>query len=150
VTNLLDGLKVPLYGDGLNIRDWLHVDDHCRGIQLVLQRGRAGEIYNIGGGVELSNRELTERLLDTCGRDWDSYVDYVEDRKGHDRRYSLNDDKIRRELGYAPHVEFIEGLAATVQWYRDNEAWWRPLKEKAQQEKAQQEKAQQEKATATQ
>jgi dTDP-glucose 4,6-dehydratase len=136
VTNLLDGLKVPLYGDGLNIRDWLHVDDHCRGIQLVLQRGRAGEIYNIGGGVELSNRELTERLLDTCGRDWDSYVDYVEDRKGHDRRYSLNDDKIRRELGYAPHVEFIEGLAATVQWYRDNEAWWRPLKEKAQQEKA--------------
>jgi dTDP-glucose 4,6-dehydratase len=131
VTNLLDGLKVPLYGDGLNVRDWLHVDDHCRGIQLVLQRGHAGEIYNIGGGVELTNRELTERLLETCGRDWDSAVDYVEDRKGHDRRYSLNDDKIRRELGYAPQVEFTEGLAATVQWYRDNEAWWRPLKEKA-------------------
>lgn len=130
VTNLLDGLKVPLYGDGLNVRDWLHVEDHCRGIQLVLQRGKAGEVYNIGGGVELTNRELTERLLEACGRDWDSHVDYVEDRKGHDRRYSLSDDKIRRELGYAPHVDFVEGLAATVQWYRDNESWWRPLKEK--------------------
>jgi len=130
VTNLLDGAKVPLYGDGLNVRDWLHVDDHCRGIQLVLQRGKPGEVYNIGGGVELTNHELTERLLDACGRDWYAFVDYVEDRKGHDRRYSLNDDKIRRELGYAPHVDFVEGLAATVQWYRDNEAWWRPLKEK--------------------
>src|SRR3954469_25891357 len=130
VTNLLDGLRVPLYGDGMNVRDWLHVDDHCRGIQLVLQRGKPGEVYNIGGGVELTNRELTERLLEAGGRDWDSYVDYVEDRKGHDRRYSLSDDKIRRELGYAPHVDFVEGLAATVQWYRDNESWWRPLKEK--------------------
>jgi len=130
VTNLLDGLKVPLYGDGLNVRDWLHVEDHCRGIQLVLQRGKPGEVYNIGGGVELTNRELTERLLDACGRDWDAHVDYVEDRKGHDRRYSLSDDKIRRELGYAPHVDFVEGLAATVQWYRENESWWRPLKEK--------------------
>src|SRR5256885_16251675 len=82
VTNLLDGLKVPLYGDGLNVRDWLHVEDHCRGIQLVLQRGKPGEVYNIGGGVELTNRELTERLLEACGRDWDSYVDYVEERKG--------------------------------------------------------------------
>ena len=131
VTNLLDGLKVPLYGDGLNIRDWLHVDDHCRGIQLVLERGRPGEVYNIGGGIELTNRELTEKLLEACGRDWDAFVDYVEDRKGHDRRYSLNDDKIRAELGYSPHVDFAEGLAATVQWFRDNEAWWRPLKEKA-------------------
>ena len=130
VTNLLDGIKVPLYGDGLNVRDWLHVEDHCRGIQLVLQRGKPGEVYNIGGGVELTNRELTSQLLEACGRDWDSYVDYVEDRKGHDRRYSLSDDKIRRELGYAPHVDFVEGLSATVQWYRDNESWWRPLKEK--------------------
>ncbi len=131
VTNLIDGLRVPLYGDGLNVRDWLHVDDHCRGIQVVLERGRAGEVYNIGGGVELTNRELTERLLSACGRDWDDAVDYVEDRKGHDRRYSLSDDKIRAELGYRPLVSFDEGLAATVQWYRDNEAWWRPLKEKA-------------------
>ena len=131
VTNLLHGHKVPLYGDGLNVRDWLHVDDHCRGIQLVLERGRAGEVYNIGGGVELNNRELTERLLAACGRDWDNFVAYVEDRKGHDRRYSLADDKIRSELGYRPLVPFDKGLAATVQWFRDNESWWRPLKEKA-------------------
>src|SRR4051795_1184922 len=128
VTNLLDGMRVPLYGDGMNVRDWLHVDDHCRGVQLVLERGRAGEIYNIGGGVELANRELTERLLAACGRDWDGFVDYVEDRKGHDRRYSLSDDKIRAELGYEPRMAFEQGLADTVQWYRDNESWWRPLK----------------------
>jgi dTDP-glucose 4,6-dehydratase len=128
VTNLLDGLPVPLYGDGLNVRDWLHVDDHCRGIQLVLERGRAGEIYNIGGGVELTNRELTERLLGACGRDWDGFVTYVEDRLGHDRRYSLDDGKIRAELGYAPQVSFDEGLQQTIEWYRANEAWWRPLK----------------------
>ncbi len=131
VTNLLDGRRVPLYGDGLNVRDWLHVDDHCRGIQLVLDKGRAGEVYNIGGGVELTNRELTERLLAATGRDWDSYVSYVEDRKGHDRRYSLSDDKIRAELGYQPQVSFEQGLPETVQWYRDHEAWWRPMKEKA-------------------
>jgi dTDP-glucose 4,6-dehydratase len=128
VTNLLDGKPVPLYGDGLNIRDWLHVDDHCRGIQLVVDGGRAGEIYNIGGGVEMTNRELTATLLAATGRDWDEFVTYVEDRKGHDRRYSLSDDKIRDELGYAPRVDFADGLAETVQWYRDNESWWRPLK----------------------
>jgi dTDP-glucose 4,6-dehydratase len=127
VTNLIDGLSVPLYGDGLNIRDWLHVDDHCRAIALVLDRGRTGEIYNIGGGVEMTNRELTERLLSACDRDW-SAVQPVEDRKGHDRRYSLDDSKLRDELGYAPASGFDDGLAATVQWYRDNESWWRPLK----------------------
>ncbi len=131
VTNLLDGTQVPLYGDGLNVRDWLHVDDHCRGIQLVLAGGRPGEVYNIGGGVELTNRELTERLLAATGRDWDGYVEYVEDRKGHDRRYSLADDKVRAELGYAPRVPFEQGLADTVRWYREHEGWWRPLKEKA-------------------
>jgi dTDP-glucose 4,6-dehydratase len=129
VTNLLDGLSVPLYGDGMNVRDWLHVDDHCRGIQLVLERGRAGEVYNIGGGVELTNRELTERLLSSCGRDWDGFVDYVEDRKGHDRRYSLDDSKIRQELGYEPATPFESGLADTVDWYRANESWWRHLKQ---------------------
>ncbi len=129
VTNLLDGKPVPLYGDGLNIRDWLHVDDHCRGIQLVVEGGRAGEIYNIGGGVEMTNRELTATLLAATDRDWDAYVTYVEDRKGHDRRYSLSDDKIRDELGYEPRVEFADGLAQTVQWYRDNASWWRPLKQ---------------------
>src|SRR4051794_31471074 len=128
VTNLLDGQTVPLYGDGLNVRDWLHVDDHCRGVQLVLEGGRAGEVYNIGGGVELANRELTERLLAACDRSWDEHVDYVEDRKGHDRRYSLDDTKIREELGYAPATSFDDGLSATVQWYRDNESWWRHLK----------------------
>jgi dTDP-glucose 4,6-dehydratase len=127
VTNLLDGLSVPLYGDGMNVRDWLHVDDHCRAIASVLQGGRAGETYNIGGGVELTNRELTERLLAACDRDW-SAVEAVEDRKGHDRRYSLDDSKLREELGYEPQVTFEEGLAATVQWYRDHEEWWRPLK----------------------
>jgi dTDP-glucose 4,6-dehydratase len=129
VTNLIDGAKVPLYGDGLNVRDWLHVDDHCRGIALVMQKGAAGESYNIGGGLELNNRELTERVLEAMGADW-SMVQPVEDRKGHDRRYSVNDGKLRA-LGYAPEHRFEEGLAETVQWYRDNEDWWRPLKSKA-------------------
>jgi dTDP-glucose 4,6-dehydratase len=128
VTNLVDGHKVPLYGDGLNVRDWLHVDDHCRGILLVLESGRAGEIYNIGGGTELTNKELTHRLLSLCASD-ESMIEPVEDRLGHDRRYSVDCTKIREELGYAPQVPFEEGLAATVAWYHDNEAWWRPLKE---------------------
>jgi dTDP-glucose 4,6-dehydratase len=126
VTNLLDGATVPLYGDGLNVRDWLHVDDHCRGIQLVLERGEPGATYNIGGGTELTNRVLTERLLEACGADWDR-VDYVTDRKGHDRRYSVDITKINN-LGYTPAVPFAQGLADTVAWYRDNRAWWEPLK----------------------
>jgi dTDP-glucose 4,6-dehydratase len=130
VTNLIDGLPVPLYGDGLNVRDWLHVDDHCRGIQLVAQGGRAGEVYNIGGGTELTNRELTERLLSACGADWSS-VEPVTDRKGHDRRYSVDITKISDELGYAPGVSFETGLAETVQWYRDRREWWQPLKSRA-------------------
>ncbi|SEO06888.1 dTDP-glucose 4,6-dehydratase [Actinacidiphila rubida] len=130
VTNLLDGREVPLYGDGSNVRDWLHVADHCRGIDLVLHRGRAGAVYHIGGGTELSNRELTGRLLTACGADWDR-VERVQDRKGHDLRYSLNIDRIRGELGYQPLVDFDEGLAATVAWYRDNRSWWEPLKAKA-------------------
>ncbi|SDR82014.1 dTDP-glucose 4,6-dehydratase [Agrococcus carbonis] len=130
VTNLIDGLDVPLYGDGENVRDWLHVDDHCRGIALVLAGGRAGEVYNIGGGTELSNRELTGLLLEATGRDW-SAVRHVEDRKGHDLRYSVDITKISRELGYAPQVPFAEGLAEVVQWYRDHRSWWEPLKERA-------------------
>jgi len=130
VTNLIDGLHVPLYGDGQNQRDWLHVDDHCRGIALVLQKGRAGEIYNIGGGTELSNRELTDMLLQATGRD-ESFVDYVEDRKGHDRRYCVSIEKISSEIGYAPQVPFDQGLAAVVQWYRDHREWWEPLKARA-------------------
>lgn len=130
VTNLLDGRKVPLYGDGRNVRDWLHVADHCRGIDLVLHHGRAGEVYHVGGGTEISNRELTGRLLAACGAGWDR-VEQVPDRKGHDLRYSLDIGKIREELGYVPQVGFDEGLAATVAWYRDNRDWWEPLKAKA-------------------
>ena len=130
VTNLIDDKHVPLYGTGENIRDWLHVDDHTRGIAMVLTGGRAGEIYNIGGGTELSNIELTQLLLDATGKDW-SYVDRVEDRKGHDLRYSVDIGKIRSELGYEPLVPFEQGLADVVQWYRDNRAWWEPLKTRA-------------------
>ncbi|WP_439662573.1 dTDP-glucose 4,6-dehydratase [Lentzea sp. HUAS TT2] len=130
VSNLMDGKKVPLYGDGLNIRDWLHVDDHCNGIQLVVEGGRAGEVYNIGGGTELTNHELTGLLLDAMGADWSS-VERVTDRKGHDRRYSVDITKISTELGYAPRVPFEEGLARTVAWYRDNRSWWEPLKARA-------------------
>jgi dTDP-glucose 4,6-dehydratase len=130
VTNLLDGLPVPLYGDGLNVRDWLHIDDHVAAIDLVRTRGRAGEIYNIGAGNELTNRELTERLLTACGAGWDA-VTYVEDRKAHDRRYSVDWSKIRTELGFRPTRGFDEGLAETVAWYRDNRSWWEPLKNRA-------------------
>jgi dTDP-glucose 4,6-dehydratase len=127
VTNLMDGRRVPLYGDGLNVRDWLHVDDHCRGVLAVLEGGRAGEVYNIGGGTELTNVELTRRLLELCGHD-QSMVEPVEDRLGHDRRYSVDWSKIHDELGYEPQVDFDEGLAATVKWYHEHEPWWRPLK----------------------
>jgi dTDP-glucose 4,6-dehydratase len=127
VTNLFDGVKVPLYGDGQNIRDWLFVDDHCRGILAVLEGGRPGDIYNIGGGTELTNEELTTRLLDLCGYS-DSMIEQTTDRLGHDRRYSVDWSKIKNDLGYEPQMSFDEGLAYTVKWYHDNEAWWRPLK----------------------
>jgi len=123
VTALLSGGTVPLYGDGLHVRDWLHVRDHCAGIALALARGRAGEVYHLGGGVELTNRELTGRLLAACGAGWDRVVP-VEDRKGHDRRYSLATGKARASLGWAPSVDFDAGLARTVEWYRDNPDWW--------------------------
>jgi dTDP-glucose 4,6-dehydratase len=128
VTNLLDGKKVPLYGEGANVRDWLFVDDHCRGIQLVVEKGAPGEFYNIGGGRELSNKELTAKLLEATGRDW-SYVENIVDPRGggHDLRYSVDYSKIAK-LGYAPLMNFEDGLALTVQWYRDNRDWWEPLK----------------------
>ncbi|MFD9211011.1 dTDP-glucose 4,6-dehydratase [Streptomyces sioyaensis] len=130
VTNLLDGKKVPLYGDGLHVRDWLHVDDHVQGVELVRTGGRPGEVYNIGGGTELSNRELTDLLLETCGSS-PAMIEYVVDRKGHDRRYSVNWGKIHTELGYKPRKDFAEGLAETVAWYRDNRTWWQPLRERS-------------------
>ena len=130
VTNLLDGLKVPLYGDGQNVRGWVHVDDHCRGIQLVLERGEPGGVYHINGDAELTNIELTRALLAHCGADWEM-VAPVEDRKGHDRRYSL-DDSLLRGMGFAPRVPFGQGLADTVRWYQRNRTWWEPLKRAAQ------------------
>lgn len=125
-TNLLDGLKVPLYGDGLNIRDWLFVEDNCRAVDLVLREGRPGELYNIGGGNEITNVELTDRLLELCGKD-ESSIEYVADRLGHDRRYSIDCSKVR-ELGWSPTREFGEALGLTVDWYRNNRSWWEPLK----------------------
>jgi dTDP-glucose 4,6-dehydratase len=130
VTNLLDGLRVPLYGEGANVRDWLHVDDHCRAIRLVLDDGRPGEIYNIGGGTELTNKELTGLLLEATGTGWDR-VEQVPDRPGHDLRYSVDDTRIRTQLGYRPEVPFQRGLADTVEWYRSNRRWWEPLKQRA-------------------
>ena len=127
VTNLLEGKKIPVYGSGKNVRDWLHVDDHCRGIYAVLTHGRAGQTYNIGGGRELTNLEITDLILQAMGAD-ETSIEYVEDRKGHDLRYSVDWSKSRNELGYEPQVTFEQGLAQTIQWYRDNESWWKPLK----------------------
>lgn len=129
VTNLIDGIKVPLYGNGTNVRDWLHVDDHCNGIHLALTKGKSGEIYNIGGGTELTNLQMTQLILDAMNVDWD-VVERVDDRKGHDLRYSVDCSKAESELGYKPEVPFSEGLSETVEWYKNNESWWRPLKSK--------------------
>jgi dTDP-glucose 4,6-dehydratase len=126
VTNALDGEPLPLYGDGLQIRDWLYVDDHCDAIHTVLATGLPGEVYNVGGGNERTNIDLTSRILELTGRDH-SLVRRVPDRPGHDRRYSVNTSKLRR-LGWAPAHRFEEALALTVGWYRDREDWWRPLK----------------------
>ena len=126
-TNLLDRKSVPLYGDGLNVRDWCHVEDNCAAIDLVLRRGQPGEIYNIAGGNELTNKELTHRLLALCGRD-ESFIRFVDDRLGHDRRYSVSSAKIA-SLGWSPSREMDEALEATVGWYRDNRWWWTPLTE---------------------
>jgi dTDP-glucose 4,6-dehydratase len=125
-TKLLDGLSVPLYGDGLNVREWVHIDDHCRGIHLVLEKGSAGQVYHIGGTTELPNVELTKLLLEASGAGWDR-VQRVPDRLGHDRRYSL-DDGLLRSMGYVPQVDFRDGLTETVRWYAENRAWWEPLK----------------------
>ena len=127
VTNLIDGIKVPLYGDGLNIRDWLHVEDHCRGIAAVIEQGKSGEIYNIGGGTELTNIEITQMILKICNKD-ESFINPVEDRLGHDRRYSVNWTKSLNELGYSPIHSLNTALPEIIDWYRNNEAWWRPLK----------------------
>lgn len=127
ITNLIEGKKIPIYGDGLNVRDWLHVDDHCRGINSVLFNGKSGEIYNIGGGKELTNLELTLFILEEMKLNV-SEILKVQDRAGHDRRYSVNWNKIKNELGYQPQVDFESGLKQTIEWYRTNPKWWLPLK----------------------
>ncbi|OYO15471.1 dTDP-glucose 4,6-dehydratase [Enemella evansiae] len=123
ITRLFQDQKVPVYGDGHNVREWLFVDDHCQALHAVLKSGRAGEIYNVHGGVEMSNLELTRHILEACGKGEDS-IEFVEDRKGHDNRYSLDGTKISTELGYEPKTSFAEGLKATVRWYADNRGWW--------------------------
>ncbi len=127
VTNLIDDQPVPVYGDGLQIRDWLHAEDHARGILHVLEHGHVGEIYNIGGGNPRTNLEITQTLIDACGRSMETHVTHVKDRPGHDRRYAISSRKAA-DLGWEPRIPFADGLAATVQWYQQNEAWWRPLK----------------------
>lgn len=128
VSNLLEGKPVPLYGDGLNVRDWLYVLDNCAGLETVLRFGQPGQIYNLGAGNELSNRLITDTLLEAVGAG-EEMVHYVPDRLGHDRRYSVRTDKIRA-LGWRPARDFREALTQTVAWYRENKAWWRPLKER--------------------
>ncbi len=126
VTNALDGQPLPVYGDGRQVRDWLHVDDHCAGVEFVLREGRPGEIYNIAGGNERENIEITHRIVELTGVS-PSLVRYVTDRPGHDRRYSLDSSKLR-SLGWEPTRDFEEGLADTVDWYRSNRSWWEPIK----------------------
>jgi dTDP-glucose 4,6-dehydratase len=128
VTNLMEGKKVPLYGDGLNIRDWLYVEDHCDAIWNVLNKGRFGEVYNVGGNNEITNRVITETLIREMGKQWDDCVTYVKDRPGHDRRYAIDATKIKSELGWSPKYKFEEAIKTTVQWYKDHQAWWRAIK----------------------
>ena len=128
VTNLMEGKKVPLYGDGLNIRDWLYVEDHCDAIYTVLNKGRIGEAYNVGGNNEITNRVITETLIREMGKNWDEVVTYVKDRPGHDRRYAIDATKIQTELGWWPKYKFETAIKTTIQWYIDNQAWWRAIK----------------------
>jgi len=127
ITNLVDDQPVPVYGDGLQVRDWLHAQDHARGILHVLEHGEPGNVYNLGGGNPRTNLEITQRLIEACGRSMETHVKHVADRAGHDRRYAVDSSKARA-LGWTPRVPFEEGLLATVAWYRENESWWRPLR----------------------
>jgi dTDP-glucose 4,6-dehydratase len=127
VTNLMEGKKVPLYGEGQNIREWIHVEDHCRALWDVAQKGRAGEVYNIGSGVELTNLELTKMILIEFGHG-EEMIERVPDRLNHDKRYSLDSSKIETELGWKPLWGFEGGIQSTIDWYRANRSWWEPLK----------------------
>jgi dTDP-glucose 4,6-dehydratase len=127
ITNILEGKKVPIYGNGLNVRDWLHVDDHCDAILSAIENGRSGNVYNIGGGIELTNLQITQKILEFMSED-ESLIEFVEDRKGHDHRYSVDWSKSHIELNFKPKINFEKGLKETIEWYRENENWWRPLK----------------------
>jgi dTDP-glucose 4,6-dehydratase len=127
ITNLMEGKKVPLYGDGLNVRDWLHVTDHCRAIDTILHAGKIGETYCIGGAAEKTNKEITYKILELMGKGEES-IEFVQDRAGHDKRYAIDFSKIQKKLGWSPQISFDEGLQKTIAWYRDNETWWRDIK----------------------
>ncbi len=128
VTNLMEGKKIPLYGDGMNVRDWLYVADHCDAIWTELNKGAPGEVYNVGGNNELNNRQLVTKILEAMGKTWDEGVQHVKDRPGHDRRYAIDAGKIQRELGWSPRYKFDDAIRQTIQWYRENESWWRAIK----------------------
>ncbi len=128
VTNLMEGKQVPLYGDGMNVRDWLHVSDHCEAILAVLEKAQPGSVYNIGGNNEQTNRAITEKLISLMGRSWDEAVKYVKDRPGHDRRYAIDASKIKRDLGWEPRRRWDEAIAETVEWFKSNQSWWRSIK----------------------
>jgi dTDP-glucose 4,6-dehydratase len=123
ITNLIQGKKVPLYGDGKNIREWIHVDDHCDALNLILSKGESGQIYNIGSSFELSNLEITNLILEAFNRG-EEFIEYVSDRPGHDYRYSLDYSKAKSKLGYSPKIDFVNGLRKTVDWYLENQTWW--------------------------
>ena len=128
ITNLMQGMKIPLYGDGMNIRDWLYVEDHCDAIWTVLNKGKAGEVYNIGGNNEMTNRQIVQTILKEMGKNWDEGVQMVKDRPGHDRRYAIDASKIKRELGWEPKHRWEQAIKSTIRWYRDHESWWRAIK----------------------
>ena len=127
ITNLMENKKVPLYGDGLNIRDWLYVEDHCSAIDAIIHNGKIGETYCIGGNSEKTNKELTYKILELMQKD-ESSIDFVKDRPGHDKRYAINFSKIKTELDWEPKITFEEGIKKMIAWYQDNESWWKNIK----------------------
>ena len=127
ITNLIEGKKVPLYGDGTNVRDWLFVEDHCKAIDLIIQKGRIGETYCVGGNAEKNNKEITYKILELMGRG-EEMIEFVKDRPGHDKRYAIDFSKIKNELGWEPAVSFEDGLKKTIDWYKNNESWWKNIK----------------------
>jgi len=127
ITNLIEGKRVPVYGDGMNVRDWLFVEDHCEAIDLITRKGRMGETYCVGGNSEKPNIEITKKIIKLMGKSEDS-IEYVKDRLGHDRRYAIDFSKIKNELGWKPKVSFEEGLKKTIEWYKNNESWWKNIK----------------------